>query len=200
VEQACYQCGATVEEGTAFCPQCNSPQIRVAVPEGAPGAGVAGISTPASYAVSVGSQSLDWGLALSVAALADLLAVALVIVLLGAPFGLGLLTAGFLTVVFYRHRRPFTRLTAGIGMRLGAVSGSLGFGLLFWQRVRQSLLEGLQQAAARNPDPQAQQALEFFKTPAGMVVALIGMFLGFLLLSSLGGMIGAMLLRRKDVP
>ena len=31
MEYPCHQCGTTVQEGIAFCPQCNAPQIRVAV-------------------------------------------------------------------------------------------------------------------------------------------------------------------------
>jgi hypothetical protein len=65
-------------------------------------------------------------------------------------------------------------------------------------------MEGMQQAAARNPDPQAQQVMEFFKTPQGIVVlltiCLIGVLLAFVIFSGLGGAIGAALLRRKERP
>ena len=30
MEHPCYKCGASVEDGIAFCPRCNAPQIRVA--------------------------------------------------------------------------------------------------------------------------------------------------------------------------
>jgi len=32
MQSPCYRCGTPVEEGTAFCPSCNAPQIKVAVP------------------------------------------------------------------------------------------------------------------------------------------------------------------------
>ena len=36
MEQPCYKCGQTVEEGIPFCPHCSAPQIRVVVAEPAP--------------------------------------------------------------------------------------------------------------------------------------------------------------------
>jgi hypothetical protein len=103
-----------------------------------------------------------------------------------------------------------------MGARLGAVSGALGFGIFAilisievvvfraGEDLRKTLLEAVRQSAARSPDPQAQQMLEYLKTPQGlalvMVLGLIVMFLIFLIFSSLGGAVGAALLRRKDRP
>ena len=129
-------------------------------------------------------------------------------------FGLGMLAAGALSVVLYRRRNPVANLTAGMGARLGAVSGVLGFGIFAiltsvevvvfrsGGQLRAALLEAVQQSAARSSDPQAQQLLEYLKTPQGlalvMVLGLIVMFAAFLLFSSLGGALGAALLRRKE--
>src|ERR1700722_13430012 len=33
MDQSCYKCGHTVENGKAFCSQCGAPQIRVVMPE-----------------------------------------------------------------------------------------------------------------------------------------------------------------------
>jgi hypothetical protein len=148
-------------------------------------------------------------------ALGGLIAAMAMSIPLGA-FGLGMLAAGALSVVFYRRRNPAAQLTPAMGARLGAVSGALGFGIFAilisievvvfraGEDLRKTLLEAVRQSAARSPDPQAQQMLEYLKTPQGlalvMVLGLIVMFLIFLIFSSLGGAVGAALLRRKDRP
>jgi len=133
-------------------------------------------------------------------------------ILLGVPAGLGMLAAGFLSVVLYRRGCPLDHLSAGIGARLGALSGALGFGALLAVlavvaafrpgQIRTSLLNAVQEYAARNSDPRMQQVLELFKTPEGfavmMALGLAMTFVAFLTFSSLGGVIGAVLLRRKD--
>src|SRR5581483_6640411 len=37
MERPCYRCGANVDDTNAFCPQCNAPQIRVAISAGEAG-------------------------------------------------------------------------------------------------------------------------------------------------------------------
>jgi hypothetical protein len=131
-----------------------------------------------------------------------------------AGFGLGMLIGGALSVVFYRRRIPLAQVTPGIGARLGMVAGILGGGIfaallsiitiLFhaWDTIRGKLIEVVEQTAARNPDPQAQQAMEFFKSPEGIVLllttALIGTLIAFVIFSGLGGALSAALLRRKE--
>lgn len=133
-----------------------------------------------------------------------------------AYFGFGMLIGGSLSVVFYRRRVPVANVTPGMGARLGMVSGILGGGIfaallsvgttLFhaWDNVRAKLIEVVEQTAARNPDPQTQQALEFFKSPDGIVLllttALIGALIAFVIFSGLGGALGAAFLRRKEHP
>jgi len=132
---------------------------------------------------------------------------------LGA-FGLGMIAAGVLAVLFYRRRNPGCNLTAGVGARLGALSGALGFTifaiftaievLVFHSggELRSALLQAIQQSAARSTDPQAQQIVEYLKSPPGLVLVmslgLIVMFVIFLFFSTLGGALGAALMRRKD--
>ena len=125
-----------------------------------------------------------------------------------------MLIGGSLSVVFYRRRNPVANITPGMGSRLGMVSGVLG-GCIFtvllcgrhvmlhaWDQIREKVIELVEQAAARNPDPQAQQAMEFFKTdaryrPAGNLSPGWDSS-GFVIFSGLGGAMGAALLRRKD--
>jgi hypothetical protein len=216
VEHSCYQCGATIDEGIAFCPQCNAPQIRVAVGDAIASSTIDSgleIKPPGSYKDGLQLTALQWHYALPAAALAGLIAAVMMLIPVGA-FGLGMLASGALAVMFYRRRNPVANVTPGIGARLGALSGALGFGifaiftatemLIFRSggQLRDALLQAIQQSAARSSDPQAQQMLEYLKTPQGlalmMVMGLIVMGLAFLIFSSLGGALAAALLRRKD--
>jgi hypothetical protein len=156
---------------------------------------------------------IEWSQALPATALAGLIAAVLMMTPLAA-FGLGMLIGGSLSVVFYRRRLPVANVTPGMGARLGMVSGILGGGIfaallsigaiLFhaWDAIRAKLIEVVEQTAARNPDPQAQQAMEFFKSPDGIVLllttALIGTLMAFVIFSGLGGALGAALFRRKE--
>jgi hypothetical protein len=204
-----------VEQGTAFCPQCRAPQIRVAFPEATATTGVAAdpaISSLPAYFGSSLTTRIEWSQALPATALAGLIAAVLMMTPL-AGFGLGMLIGGSLSVVFYRRRIPVVNVTPGMGARLGMVSGILGGGIFAallsvgtivlhaWDTIRGKLIEVVEQTAARNPDPQAQQAMEFFKSPQGIVLllttALIGIILAFVIFSGLGGALGAVLLRRK---
>jgi hypothetical protein len=207
-----------VEQGTAFCPQCRAPQIRVAVPEIVIPSGIASDSTVTSLPAYFGAPfttRIEWSQALPATALAGLITALLMMTPL-AYFGFGMLIGGSLSVVFYRRRVPVANVTPGMGARLGMVSGILGGGIfaallsvgttLFhaWDSVRAKLIEVVEQTAARNTDPQTQQALEFFKSPDGIVLllttALIGALIAFVIFSGLGGALGAAFLRRKEHP
>jgi hypothetical protein len=200
-----------VEDGTAFCPSCAAPQIRVAgaasFAEAAPSVFVGQADT------YTGGSAIQWSQALPSAALAGLIAACLMFIPLGA-FGLGMLAGGVFALLFYHRRRPFAQLTAGIGARLGAVGGIFGFAmfavftaievLAFHSggQLRAALLQAVQQSASRTSDPQAQQILDYLKSPPGLAlvmgIGLAVMFVIFLLLSSVGGALTAVLLRRRE--
>lgn len=214
MEHPCYKCGAGVEDGTPFCPRCNAPQIRVAGPE--PLADVAAapevaIEHYASHAPL--PSALEWPQALPSAGIA--LLVAILIIVVSKSTGLGMLAAGFLSVVLYRRRCPATHVTVGMGARLGAFTGALGFGavaatLALWtafrsgKEIHDAFLNYLQQSTAQSSDPRVQQVLDLFNTPDGftfiMIFILIMTLVAFTIFSSLGGAIGAYLLHRKERP
>lgn len=203
MDHACDKCGAAVEEGTAFCPHCNHPLIRVSC-------------SPESPYSPIPAPQLDagiqWSRALAPTAMAGMIAAFLMLFPLGA-FGLGMILAGILAVVFYRWRNPGTDLTPGMGARLGAASGVIGFVMFLFftaisatllgggSQLRQALTQAVEQSARRATDPQTQHVMEFFRTPQGLAAVMIaGMafaFVAFLILTSLGGALGAALLRRK---
>ena len=215
MEQTCYKCGAAVDPGRAFCPQCNAPQIRVAVPEPVVSESVVTTMEVAPSGAATASAlpgRIDWSHAVRAAALAGIISSVLMLFPRGA-FIFGMVAAGVLSVVLYRRRNPSTELTPGMGARLGALGGVVTFtifavlsavaALLFGggAEIRKGILDAINQAAARNPDAQAQQAIEMFKTPAGMaflmVAGMVVVFIAFLVLSSLGGALAAVMMRRK---
>lgn len=124
-----------------------------------------------------------------------------------------MLAAGFLSVMLYRRRCPATLVTAGLGARIGALTGALGFGLLaailaLWTVIRSgkeihdALFNYLQQYAARSSDPHMQQVLDMFNTPEGftfiMILTLLMTLVAFAIFAGVGGAIGAFLLQRKE--
>lgn len=166
----------------------------------------------ASHTVQDPSK-IQWSLALPSTAFAGLLAAVLMVIPLGA-FGLGMLAAGALSVLFYRRRSPMTNLSPGMGARLGAASGAMGFGIfaiftalaagIFGKggQLRAALLDAIQQSASRSSDPQAQEMLEWLKTPEGLALMItLGMIftlMVFVILSSAGGALTAALMRKRE--
>ncbi len=196
MEYPCHRCRASVEEGTAFCPHC------------------APVSQEIPHTATEATSSIDWSRALVPATWGALVAISLIVTRLAA-FGIAMLAAGALAVVFYHRRNRGASLSAGAGARLGAVSGALGFGILTivfafgtavlhtGAELRQKMLDAVQQAASRSSDPQAAQAVEFLKTPQGLVVAvilgLILTFVAFVFFSGLGGVVGAALREKAQL-
>jgi hypothetical protein len=222
MEQPCYKCGQTVEEGTAFCPHCSAPQIRVLITEPAaqPLAFSAAatksrdsVALPASQTVPVLALPMQWSQALKPCALAAL--VALTLVLLRLYPAVALLSAGFLAVVFYRQRRPGIPLRAFEGARLGALAGII-FSIIISlflavavtipdvrAKMQDEAIKGEQQVAAWfPPNPNTQASIDQIRTPRGFIVFLVEASVGFfvlsVLLAGLGGALGGAVFRRRD--
>lgn len=210
MEHPCSQCNTPVEDGTAFCPHCSAAQIRVASED------VRQSGEPPEVLAQPGpveSAGIQWSQALPSAALAGLIAAGFMFILVKTGV-LWMIAAGILAVVLYRRRNPGGTLSPGMGARLGAVSGVLGFGifavftaieiLVFHSggQLRAALLDAIEQSALRASDPQAQQYVTYFKSPPGlalfMALMLVVMFFIFLILASLGGSLAASLLRRRE--
>ena len=143
-------------------------------------------------------------------------AIAAVLSLLPFGFILALPLAGFLCVLLYRRRSSAQEPSPGAGFRLGGLCGVFGFAIFIiltavntlafhaQNEFRGAMIEAVRRAQARNPDPQARQMLEYFTSPQGLVVMMVLGFVficvAFVLLSGLGGVISAALLRRKNPP
>jgi hypothetical protein len=221
MEHACYKCGALVQEGRAFCPNCNAPQIRVASPESdtpsfAPG--TPGEMQPPAQPVILGPSTdlsptgIDWS--------AGGPAVLIAGVLSGFCFFLPLNVAwvfagGALAVWIYNRRRPsYMQISSGTGAKLGAVAGVIGYALFAivavlafvfaGDKVWSEFIRQLKERASSTPDANLQQMFELLKTAEGKAfVATFVMIFAFALfvgLATLGGTIAAALLRKDQRP
>lgn len=223
MEQPCYKCGQTVEQGIPFCPHCSAPQIRVviATPTPAPTAFADSTVTSQGAAVFPASQTLPvlalpmhWSQAIRPCALAAL--VASLLMSLGLHPFVAMLSVGFLAVIFYRQRRPGTSVKALAGARLGALSGLLWFAIssIFetllvlvlhkGPEIRTELIKRIEQAASQTSDPQTLAVFERAKTPGGlellMIAGLVFAFVASIVLAGLGGALGGAILGRRDKP
>jgi hypothetical protein len=221
MEQACYKCRQTVEEGVPFCPHCSAPQIRVVIADPVPppaalaaAAAESQDSTvlPASQTLPVLAVPMQWSQALRPCALAAL--VASLLMALGLNPFVAMFSVGFLAVVFYRQRRREIVIKAVAGAGLGALGGLLWFAMssvlealivIFLHKgpeLRHELIVRIQQATSQTSDPQVLAVFERLKTQGGLeVLMLTGLFFAFLasiVLGGLGGALGGAILGRRD--
>lgn len=219
MEQPCYKCGQTVEEGVPFCPHCSAPQIRVVVAEPVPQPLAFATATtsqgsealPASQTVPVLALPMQWSQAVKPCALAAL--VASLLMYLGLHPFVAMASVGFLAVVFYRQRRPGIMVKAAAGAGLGAMAGLLWFAMssivealvvIFLHKgpeLRNALIAKIQEVASQTSDPQVLAMFERAKTQSGleflMLAGLVFAFLASIVLGGLGGALGGAILGRR---
>jgi hypothetical protein len=138
--------------------------------------------------------------------------------ILTSLFPVWMVGGGWLAVGLYRRRIFARELAAAAGAKLGAVAGLLGFAIFAiaysialaikifvlhqGPELRSLLMAALDQAASRNSDPQVHRMMEWFRTPEGLafmiITGLMLMFVAFLILGSLGGLVGASLNRKRS--
>jgi hypothetical protein len=216
VERLCYRCNAPVAPGVPFCPQCNAPQIRV-TPESehrTPEADVAHSNLAAAYEGS--THRIRWSAGLARSGVAAVASVALLqfisvfsrsaaLAFLALPLG------GWFAVYLYSRRQPGL-VTAGMGARLGAVTGFFVFLIGFLisavgvvadrDEVFQVMQKAMKDAAAANPNPQAEALIKQISTPSGMMTILLLAAVMFLFVSlilcALGGTLGASMANRSQ--
>ena len=220
VEHSCPRCHSTVDDNSPFCPNCEAAQVLVAPKEYARSPvtvaveGTSAFLNAGTFPNSTGNR--DAKAELRAAFYAAIVGAVLSLVQPGASFVIALPVAGFLSVVLYRRFRLKSEPSRRTGFRLGAITGLFAFGLLMIVIATGTLafhseadahaqvIQVIQQAQARNPDPQARQVFEYFMTPQGMALMMVVgfVFMGtlFVLLSGVGGAISASLLRRKAPP
>jgi hypothetical protein len=229
VEHPCYKCQTSIDETLPFCPHCGAPQIRVAspneddlpTPPSYSADGTPRVVTPDSWTLGGPAHvpqaaAIQWELAWKGALLSGLSAAALSAVpVLVYGCCLWLLLAGALAVWLYLRRVPGAFVTPGMGMRIGAVSGAIGYVaatilmvLSFAfnsQEIRDEMQRQMDKSLAANPDPRAQEIIRQFvgnlSTPQGLatffVFVLVIMAVVFVIFSAVGGALGASMFARR---
>src|SRR5207302_5015084 len=200
MEHPCHGCAAPVEDGVLFCEKCGAPQVRVSGVESSP--------QPLDRTAKIPEPAVRWSAALWAAAAAGLIAAVLIIPLFG--LGLGMLSGGFLSALFYRRQTLGAPVTSGMGARLGALSALVEVGLVavficlrVWLfhsggQLRAAFMNALERGA-RFADPEAApQLIAAMASPAGLAGFTLILLVGLLVCGSLGGVIGTLLQRRKD--
>jgi hypothetical protein len=216
VERLCYRCNAPVAAGSPFCPQCNAPQIRVAAASEREQVAESAGTVPIPNSYEAAPQQIRWSAALARSAAAAVASIALLQVISvftrsGALAFLALPIGGWFAVYLY-SRRQLGPVTAGMGARLGAVTGFFVFviaAVIFGvgvaadrDEVFQMMQKAMKDAAAANPNPQAEALIKQISTPSGMMTILLLAAILFLfaslILCSLGGAAGAAVANRSD--
>lgn len=220
VEHPCPRCNSSVDDNSAFCPTCEAAQVRTpAKADLRPSISIANedVSTFSNAGYSAKARgNPDARAELRSAFYASIVGVVLSLVQPQASFVLALPLAGFISVLLFRRLSRGTEPSLRAGFRVGAFTGLFVFGLMILVVAAGTLafhneadthaqvIQVIQRAQARNPDPQARQAFEYFMTPQGMAlmmaVGFVFMCVLFVLLSGVGGAISASLLRRKAPP
>jgi len=216
MDHPCHHCNQPVEDGVPFCAHCGAPQIRVIMPEATPAPAPAGevsaITPEYSLAAGAGSPlSNERAQALLACLLAGFIAA--LAISLRIVEGIGMLSGGVLAVVFYRRRQPGLGVRALGGALLGAISGVFAFlfsvaldflvGVVIQKTdvVREQALEMVKQMPQFSSDPQLLAKLNYWKTPEGatslILFFLFSQLFAFLIFSGLGGLLGAVVFRRR---
>ena len=220
MDHSCFKCGQSVEDGIPFCTHCSAPQIRVIMPEAPPPALSMDDATPGQQpavflpdspvalkppAAGIRSDGLrPCALAASSGT---------ILMFLGLHPFVAMLTAGVFAVAFYRYRRPVGAIDAWTGIRLGALSGLIWFGLssvagaiVVWAmgkgpELRAEMIKRIQEQASHTTDPQAIAMFDYFRTPAGLdVMIMFGIVFALacaVVLSGLGGALSGLFVGRR---
>jgi hypothetical protein len=217
VDHSCEKCGAVVEDGRPFCPNCRAPQIHVQVAVSAleAGAGDApGNSLRAASEIpSLGHPLTPQGGLLDRAAATRAAFKAGVIGgLVGIVLGIfGMLASGALAVYFYRRERGLVP-GARIGSRLGGAAGVVSFAIdylltvvpVFVMHAQQAYTDKLLkfwQALGFNPsDPDIQKSIQVLFTPTGMVLTFVCGMIFAVVLAAASGAVAALLSRPASRP
>lgn len=205
MESSCYRCGATLEEGSPFCPSCNAPQIKVNVPQRGSNEPLARrplpqTPDPAPPATqppdAFQGGDIEWKkyrrVALPLSLLAGLGIAAV------APVGL-LFFVGSVVFAVGRYGRDHQGpLRASHGAKMGAFNGLISFlvaaalsTLLYHAEYHRQIMEMVQKQYGGNPDPRAQQVLHLLSTASGytffVILSLVFTLVIFLIVSSFIG-------------
>jgi hypothetical protein len=219
MQSDCHRCGHPIEGQLIFCPACGAPQIRVSravepsqEETAASDSGIPAPSSPLPAELST-TIGIDWKYflrtAIPLAALTDVLTMTLHPLTLFVFLPANLVWA----ISRYRRHRPVA-MRSGQGARMGAMMGLLSFAffLAFFlvtisfqhAQYRDIMITQIHQISSQNPDPQAQQMLQWFATPEGLIaftaIALVTILLICLALGTGSGAVVIALRKNRGRP
>ena len=209
MDHPCEKCGAVVEDGRPFCPQCRAPQIHVQM--AAPPGEVAAPSNDAvdlplrapqvsDFAHPLGTQS---GFIDQRAAMRSALKAGAIGTFIGMIPVLGIVLTGSLSVYFYR-RKTGSYPAAWTGARLGAAAGVVLFALnailiipIIMLHAQKECIDSLTQLVQKfgidTTSPQFQATVNDLFTASGLAKS----FIVALVLTTVGGALCALLMRQR---
>jgi len=198
-------CGAELPADARFCHRCGKPQREEPALETA-----IVIPPPAAQAPPAARLNFHNGSAVRIGLLMATVASLLSALPVWAAGLVGLviwwLTAGFLSVYFYR-RRTGQLLTVDSGLRMGWITGLLGstissvlFTISVVPLIRGGTMASLYEQQLHRmsaSDANVEEALKILQSPSGLtlfvIMALLFLFLIITFLSTAGGALGAKL-------
>ena len=206
-------------EGTPFCAACGAPQIRVVSPQvtTAPSLPTETSAPPPLPGqlpyTATGAPRVVWSVAFKKCLIAGVVTT-LLLTFAGHPVLVFLLlpVGGWFGVFLYNRGQRGLPVNGGLGARIGAVTGLIGYAIniavlaarLILQRtqVLEEMKRAFQEAASQNTDPQAQQIMQKLMSPEGLAVLVtigaVFLFFMFLVLCSAGGALGGSLLKGRN--
>lgn len=221
MELICQRCGAgLLSDDAAFCSNCGLPQLRISEDAITPADEPAGQErTELRASKPVGNMRADWRYALrcaiTVAAPAGILMIfASRSELATLLLFLWIIGAAMLAVVLYHRGRPALPLSFKMGARIGATTGTLMAGILFFifavtaftmrfhehsSEMDNAYRERIEQVAAQQKlTPELEQ---LFRSPEGKAGVMVGgcVFYGLILIGmcTITGATGGALLRTE---
>ena len=226
MDHPCEKCGALVEDGRPFCPQCRAPQIHVEFisPPAAenPAAAIDAADPPFDLpqnqnfdrtldrtfdrSTVIHPSPFDRSIAVRSALKAGFLGVFIEMI----PV-LGIVLTGSLGVFFY-GRAKGTPATARVGARVGAAAGVVSFAInsivmvirIFSMHAQQQYIEQITKIAQAvgydTADPLIHASIQNLVSPAGLALTFFFGMLFTVALAALGGAVGATVFRPKTRP
>jgi len=159
---------------------------------------------------------ITWSTALPKAAISGFATVVLLVAILALTKSAFFLLVviplgGIISVWLYARGKDPSEIVAGTGARVGAVTGLFSYliyGIIVAAQIssqkgiiEETMRKAIEQAVARNPNPETQAMMNQIMTPEGIatilaVSAVIFLFV-FLIFGALGGSVGAAMVRRN---
>lgn len=225
MHELCHRCGGELSAGrdvVPFCPHCGAPQLYLQEQDR---------TEPAEESNSTGElpppfpQDVDWKTAIRCAVLIAGVAALLSLLTTKIPalsvFTMLWIVSGSMTTLsLYQRRRPLARMDAGVGARIGVVTGVVQIGFVTFAMavaglvarfglhamggmdadMTQQVMLFRDRMVATNPTvpPELLRLIDTAEFRAGLMLGSVAMMAGLVLvLSTVGGAVGGLMRTRR---